>query len=108
MTTHNECNAEHRRRRREVAVEAMDEVPDQASDQDDIIEAMTDEGLRAKIRTVFASLDERCRKLLELLIQVPPLPYAEVAERAGMPHGSLGPTRARCLDKLRRRLAGEV
>jgi DNA-directed RNA polymerase specialized sigma24 family protein len=32
----------------------------------------------------------------------PPLSYAEIAARLGIPIGSVGPTRARCLDRLRR------
>jgi hypothetical protein len=51
-------------------------------------------------------LDERCRRLLTLLFYRPdPPPYAEVAARLGATPGSIGPTRARCLQKLRRRLA---
>jgi len=30
-----------------------------------------------------------------------PLPYAEISARLGIPVGSIGPTRSRCLDKLR-------
>jgi DNA-directed RNA polymerase specialized sigma24 family protein len=32
----------------------------------------------------------------------PPLPYAEISARLGIPVGSIGPSRRRCLDKLRR------
>jgi len=37
-----------------------------------------------------------------LLIEDPPVPYAEISARLGIPIGSIGPTRRRCLDKLRR------
>ena len=37
-----------------------------------------------------------------MLIQDPPVPYAEISARLGIPVGSIGPTRGRCLDKLRR------
>lgn len=49
-------------------------------------------------------LDERCRKLLTLVFRDEDehLPYDEVARRLGLPTGSVGPTRSRCLDKLRR------
>jgi RNA polymerase sigma factor (sigma-70 family) len=58
-----------------------------------------------KIRTAVAALDERCRKLLILLFYRPdPLPYAEIAITIGMTEGSIGPTRARCLQKLCRLL----
>jgi RNA polymerase sigma factor (sigma-70 family) len=57
------------------------------------------------IRTALATLDERCRRLLTLLFYRPDTPpYDEIAETLGMPVDSLGPTRARCLQKLRRRL----
>ena len=52
----------------------------------------------------FALLPEKCRALLQLVIVVAP-PYAEVAAALDMPIGSIGPTRARCLDRLRRLLA---
>jgi DNA-directed RNA polymerase specialized sigma24 family protein len=37
-----------------------------------------------------------------LLIEDPPLSCAEISARLGIPAGSIGPNRARCLDKLRR------
>lgn len=50
-------------------------------------------------------LDERCRTLLRLLfLQPTPPSYAEVAATLGMREGAVGPTRARCLEKLRRLL----
>ena len=42
------------------------------------------------------------RKLLTLLIKDPPIPYAEISAELGIAVGSIGPTRRRCLDKLRR------
>jgi len=49
-------------------------------------------------------IDERCRHLLLLVFrdEDEKLPYDEVARRLGIPVGSIGPTRSRCLDKLRR------
>jgi RNA polymerase sigma factor (sigma-70 family) len=53
------------------------------------------------IRTAIASLGERCRKLLTLLFFAPETPaYAEIAVDLGIKEGSIGPTRARCLQKL--------
>lgn len=47
-------------------------------------------------------LDTRCRKLLtELYLRAEPGAYEEVAERLKIAVGSIGPTRARCLEKLR-------
>lgn len=57
------------------------------------------------VRIALATLDERCRRLLTLLFYRPdPLPYAEVAVALQMSEGSIGPTRSRCLQKLRRLL----
>ena len=49
-----------------------------------------------------AKLGERCRRLLHFLYQDQAQPsYADIAQMMGMTVGSIGPTRARCLEKLR-------
>ncbi len=54
-----------------------------------------------------AEVGSPCRELLEMLfLQADPPSYEEVAEMLGMKVGSIGPTRARCFEKLRRILAG--
>jgi RNA polymerase sigma factor (sigma-70 family) len=55
--------------------------------------------------TAFAQLPDRCQRLLRILVVASP-PYEEVAAALDMPIGSIGPTRARCLERLRRRLSG--
>ncbi len=55
----------------------------------------------------FGGLPARCRELLRLLVASPPPSYLEVAAALDMPVGSIGPTRARCLRRLRDRLAGD-
>jgi RNA polymerase sigma factor (sigma-70 family) len=58
------------------------------------------------VRVAVSHLDDRCRTLLTLLFySAAPPPYAEVADELGTSEGSIGPTRARCLQKLRRLLA---
>lgn len=58
-----------------------------------------------RVRRALDSLDRRSRELLSYLyLSDPPLAYEEVAERMGMALGSVGPTRNRCMDKLRRAL----
>ena len=60
-----------------------------------------------RVREALEAVPERCRKLLTLLYFTAPTPdYDEVARRMKMPRGSLGPTRARCLDKMRAHLEG--
>jgi RNA polymerase sigma factor (sigma-70 family) len=53
-----------------------------------------------------AGLPGRCRELLRVLMASPPPSYAEVAASLGLPLGSIGPTRARCLQRLREEMAG--
>lgn len=57
-----------------------------------------------QVRNAMDMLDPRCRELLTLLYAQDDdkIAYDEVAMRLGMPVGSVGPTRARCLGKLRK------
>ena len=56
-----------------------------------------------RIRTAVSMLDERCQKLVQMLFyRAEPPSYAEIAASLGIPEGSVGPTRARCLGKLLR------
>jgi len=50
----------------------------------------------------FDELLPPCRQLLSMLMQEPPVPYAEISRRLGIPVGGIGPSRARCLAKMRR------
>ena len=50
----------------------------------------------------FDELLPPCRELLSMLMQEPPVPYAEISKRLGIPVGGIGPSRARCLAKMRR------
>ena len=54
------------------------------------------------MRSAFATLAPRDRALLTLLVAEPPRSYEEIARELDMPIGSIGPTRARCLERLRR------
>jgi DNA-directed RNA polymerase specialized sigma24 family protein len=45
---------------------------------------------------------------LRLLCTVPPIDYQTIAEMLGRSIGSIGPSRARCLDKLRRLLPAGI
>jgi RNA polymerase sigma factor (sigma-70 family) len=52
----------------------------------------------------FATLPERCQALLRVIAFADKPDYATVAQALGMPVGSIGPTRGRCLAKLRQAL----
>ena len=54
-----------------------------------------------------AALPERCQALLRVIAYADRPDYAMVADALGMPVGSIGPTRGRCLAKLRTRLAAD-
>jgi len=58
----------------------------------------------AMMRACLERLPERCQKLLRIVAAGPRPNYQEVASTLGMPVGSIGPTRGRCLDKLRHEL----
>ncbi|HEX7104541.1 MAG TPA: sigma-70 family RNA polymerase sigma factor [Acidothermaceae bacterium] len=49
-------------------------------------------------------ISQRCQVLLRALATVPPPSYQDISAALGMPVGSIGPTRARCLDHLKRRV----
>jgi RNA polymerase sigma factor (sigma-70 family) len=56
----------------------------------------------AALREALTQLTPRCQRLIAVLIEDPPVPYAQISARLGIPVGSIGPCRSRCLDKLRR------
>lgn len=53
------------------------------------------------VREALSRLPWRSQRLLELLMADPPPSYAEISDQLGLPVGSIGPTRGRCLEKLR-------
>jgi RNA polymerase sigma factor (sigma-70 family) len=56
----------------------------------------------AALREALAALPPSGRQLIAMLTADPPVPYTEIGARLGIPVGSIGPTRRRCLDKIRR------
>jgi RNA polymerase sigma factor (sigma-70 family) len=56
----------------------------------------------AALRAAFAELPPRCQRLLSMLVGDPPQSYAEIHAELGIPVGSIGPQRARCLERMRR------
>lgn len=92
-----------RRTARELPV--VDELLEDhaAAQTDDLEEALMQAQRADALRQAFGALGERCRGLLGLLLRDPAPSYAQIGAELGMPVGSIGPTRARCLDTLRRR-----
>lgn len=99
-TTRNEALRVARRAQREAHADleiiAADDTP-----TDDLLSSNE---IRVAVAAAFATLGERCRQLLSYLL-VKELHYEEVSRRLGMPVGSIGPTRQRCLQRLRSLLA---
>ena len=54
------------------------------------------------LREAFTRLPLPCQRLIAVLLEDPPVPYAEISARLGIPVGSIGPSRGRCVEKLRR------
>ena len=73
-------------------------IPDEAPLPDEQLVILEEQH---QIRMALSVLDPRCRTLLQMLFYRPePASYAEIAAALGIPEGSVGPTRARCLGKL--------
>jgi RNA polymerase sigma factor (sigma-70 family) len=53
------------------------------------------------VRQALSHLPGRWQRLLQLLMSDPPVSYAEISDQLGIPIGSIGPTRGRCLETLR-------
>jgi RNA polymerase sigma factor (sigma-70 family) len=53
------------------------------------------------VRDALTRLPRRWQRLLEMLMADPPVPYADISDELGLPVGSIGPTRGRCLARLR-------
>jgi RNA polymerase sigma factor (sigma-70 family) len=63
---------------------------------------------RAALATALAELPPGQRRLMKSLLAEPAPSYAEVSAQLGIPIGSIGPTRGRCLERLRGELASEL
>jgi RNA polymerase sigma factor (sigma-70 family) len=90
-------------RTRPVEEEVLDaRMPVQISPEAEVVS--DDE--KAQLWRALSRLPERCQKLLRIVAWEPRPDYSSVAEGLDMPIGSIGPTRRRCLDKLRIELGG--
>ncbi|HEY9474200.1 MAG TPA: sigma-70 family RNA polymerase sigma factor [Mycobacteriales bacterium] len=100
-TLRRECLSILRRARRErlnAGDDAALDVPDGSDPLDSHLLLLERD---AALWQAFGCMPERCQRLLRALVASPPLSYDEVSTALGMPIGSIGPTRARCLHRLR-------
>jgi RNA polymerase sigma factor (sigma-70 family) len=82
----------------EDAEQTLLQIPDNAPLADAELQKLEQQH---QVRAALAQIDERCRKLLTMLFYAPePPPYSEIAAALGATEGSIGPTRARCLQKM--------
>ena len=106
-STRHECIAVWRSRQRQTPVDpetALELFGASAPPERDLAAPDRDLLLRERRRLLAAAVAElpaHCRALLALLFADPPLSYEEISARLGVSRGYIGPTRARCLSKLR-------
>jgi len=92
------------RKQAHEGVEVLDEIGDATVDVPELVATADRDGvLWRHVRR----LSERCRTLLRIVAFVDRPDYSVVAEALGMPRGSIGPTRGRCLAKLREMLLAD-
>jgi RNA polymerase sigma factor (sigma-70 family) len=78
--------------------ESFAELPDQGPGSE---EQVITEDQRRVLWAAIGQLSRRCQELLRIIAFAPRPDYSAVAAALGMPVGSIGPTRGRCLAKLR-------
>lgn len=79
-----------------------------AADDDPVDASVLVEERDRTLWAAFERLGDRCRRLLRVLMADPAPAYEEVSQALDMPIGSIGPTRGRCLDRLRALLEPDV
>jgi RNA polymerase sigma factor (sigma-70 family) len=73
----------------------------EVSHQPDVDERLLADERAQAVREALSTLPSRSQRLLELLMADPPASYTEISDQLGLPIGSIGPTRGRCLERLR-------
>jgi RNA polymerase sigma factor (sigma-70 family) len=89
------------------AYEVVDSLESRADEGPGLDERLLTEERNRVLLRHFHRLSEQCRELLGIVAEVDRPDYSVVAEALGMPRGSIGPTRGRCLAKLREMLLAD-
>jgi RNA polymerase sigma factor (sigma-70 family) len=101
-TTRRECNRVVRAARGPQAARQLlnENIPDKQTKtaEHELLAAER----HAALREAFSCLSPSRQQLMAMLIEDPPVPYAKISARLGIPVSSIGPTRRRCLDQIRR------
>jgi RNA polymerase sigma factor (sigma-70 family) len=104
VTARRECLRHVAARKRVVLVHDdgdLHDVPAHGPEVDERL--LSDERVRA-VREALSDLPWQWQRMLQLLMADPPASYAEISDQLGLPIGSIGPTRGRCLARLRESL----
>ncbi len=101
VTARNECLRHVAAQKRIVLVHEDGEFDGADYHGPDIDEALLASERAQDLRTAMDQLPPQWQRLLELLMSDPPVSYAEISDQLGLPVGSIGPTRGRCLAKLK-------
>lgn len=100
-TARNECLRHVAARKRIVLVQEDGEFDIADQHGPDVDEALLASERAQNVRQAMSHLPLQWQRLMEMLMADPPVPYAEISDQLGLPIGSIGPTRGRCLAKLR-------
>jgi len=104
QVAHHQCYRVKRQEQRLVSRDAEPHLPDPETPAvaESLVQQTQEEQL---LREAMANLTPQCRRLVELLFfEAPPRPYTEVAAELGLALGSIGFTRQKCIERLRRNL----
>ena len=104
QVAHHQCYRVKRQQQRLVSRDAEPEMPDPQTPAiaESLVQQTQDEQM---LREAMQNLTPQCRRLVELLFfEIPPRPYIEVAAELGLALGSIGFTRQKCIERLRRNL----
>ena len=100
-TARHECLRSLAARKRLVLVPDHAALDDVAAHEGELDERLLADERDQAVRKALSRLPWRWQRLLELLMADPPASYAEISDQLGLPVGSIGPTRGRCLARLR-------
>ena len=100
-TARNECLRSLAARKRVVLAHDDEMLTAVVASEPEVDERILADERDQVVRDALSRLPSRSQRLLELLMADPPTSYAEISDEMGLPVGSIGPTRGRCLAQLR-------
>lgn len=100
-TARNECLRSLAAHKRVVLAREDDQFDGPAPHEPEIDEGLLAAERAEVVREAMTHLPRRWQRLMEMLMADPPASYAEISDELGLPVGSIGPTRGRCLARLR-------